>query len=224
MLTKLKNKIIVSCQSEEGEPLFGSDIMTRMAISSVNGGASGIRAQGVSDINAIKKAINLPIIGLIKKKYPDSSVYITPTKTEVDSLVSTKCEIIALDATLRPRPNGEKLSDLVDLVHAKSILAMGDCSTIEDAIEAEKIGFDIVSTTLSGYTEYSSERTTPDFDLLEEMVSKLNIPVFAEGHIWTVDDISRITKIGVYSIVIGSAITRPAIITKRFVDALSSSD
>ncbi|EHR33273.1 N-acetylmannosamine-6-phosphate 2-epimerase [Helcococcus kunzii] len=219
-LEKLKGKLIVSCQALPDEPLHSSFIMGRMAIAAKEGGASGIRAQSVEDILEIQKQVDLPIIGIIKKNYPDSEVFITPTKNEVEALLTTNCEIIALDATNRKRPNDEKIEDLVELIHSHGKLAMADCSTLEECLEAEKIGFDILSTTLFGYTNYSKNYDGPDFESTKKIVEMTNTPVIAEGKINTPEDLKKAYECGVYSAVVGSAITRPQLITKKFVDVL----
>ncbi|QUY65215.1 N-acetylmannosamine-6-phosphate 2-epimerase [Helcococcus kunzii] len=219
-LEKLKGKLIVSCQALTDEPLHSSFIMGRMAIAAKEGGASGIRAQSVEDILEIQKQVDLPIIGIIKKNYPDSEVFITPTKNEVEALLTTNCEIIALDATNRKRPNDEKIEDLVELIHSHGKLAMADCSTLEECLEAEKIGFDILSTTLFGYTNYSKNYDRPDFESTKKIVEMTNTPVIAEGKINTPEDLKKVYECGVYSAVVGSAITRPQLITKKFVDVL----
>ena len=221
MLEKLKNKLIVSCQARDGEPLKDPVIMAKMAASALIGGAGAIRAGGVADINAIKKMNDTIVIGLIKINYAGSEVYITPTTKEVLELLGTSCEIIALDATKRPRPNQEKLGDLIDLIHQKNRLAMADISTLEEAVEAEKNGADLVSTTLSGYTTYSKKIKGPDLSLLGRCVRSLKIPVIAEGRIRDLADLKRVLKRKPFAVVIGSAITRPQDITKRFVEGLS---
>ncbi|MGY3755023.1 N-acetylmannosamine-6-phosphate 2-epimerase [Helcococcus kunzii] len=219
-LEKLKGKLIVSCQALPDEPLHSSFIMGRMAIAAKEGGASGIRAQSVEDILEIQKQVDLPIIGIIKKNYPDSEVFITPTKKEVEALLTTNCEIIALDATNRKRPNDEKIKNLVELIHSHGKLAMADCSTLEECLEAEKIEFDILSTTLFGYTNYSKNYDGPDFESTKKIVEMTNTPVIAEGKINTPEDLKKAYECGVYSAVVGSAITRPQLITKKFVDVL----
>lgn len=220
MLEKLKNKLIVSCQARDGEPLKDPIIMAKMAASALIGGAGAIRAGGVADINAIKKMNDTIVIGLIKTNYPGSEVYITPTKKEVLELLGTSCEIIALDATKRPRPNQERLADLISLIHQKNRLAMADISTFEEAAEAEKLGADLVSTTLSGYTADSKKMEGPDLKLLGRCVHSLKIPVIAEGRIRDVADFKKVLKRKPFAVVIGSAITRPQDITKRFVECL----
>lgn len=220
MLDGVKGNLIVSCQALADEPLHSSFIMGRMAIAAKEGGAVAIRSQGVSDINEIKEVTKLPIIGIIKRNYEDSEIYITPTMKEVDELLGTGCEMIALDATKRKRPNNENVKDLVDAIHEKGKLAMADVSTFEEGIEAEKIGFDCISTTLSGYTPYSKQSNSVDFELLEELVKTVKIPVICEGRINTPEELKKAFDLGAYSAVVGGAITRPQQITKRFTDIL----
>ncbi len=223
MLDELKGNLIVSCQALEDEPLHSSFIMSRMAIAAKQGGAKGIRAQSVKDINAIMETCDLPVIGIVKRWYPDSDVFITPTRKEVYDLLSTKCEIIAVDATLRQRPNNEDLKALVDLIHEGHRYAMADCSTFEECVNAEALGFDIVSTTLCGYTPYSTQIDGPDFGLIKRIVAELKVPIIVEGKINTPQDLKDVFSIsGVFSAVVGGAITRPQQITARFVNALSS--
>lgn len=220
VLDKLKGKLIVSCQALEDEPLHSSFIMGRMALAAKEGGASAIRAQSYDDIVEIKKNVDLPIIGIVKRNYSDSEVYITPTRKEVEELLNSKCEIIALDATYRKRPNDEKIEDLVKLIHDNGVLAMADCSTVEECIQAEKIGFDIISTTLFGYTDYSRNFDGPDFESIDKILESTQTPLIAEGKINTPEDLRKVYECGVFSAVVGSAITRPQLITKKFVDVL----
>ena len=217
----LKGKLIVSCQALPDEPLHSDYIMGRMAYAAMEGGASGIRAQSVSQINEIMKTVDLPVIGIIKRNYDDSDIFITATKKEVEELLTTKCQIIALDATSRRRPNDEKCDHLVKTIHEAGRLAMADCSTYEECEAAAKMGFDIVSTTLCGYTPYSKDVDGPNFELLKKCVDNLDCYVIAEGKINTPEDLKKVYEYcGVFSAVVGSAITRPQLITKRFVKAL----
>lgn len=218
-LAQLKGNLIVSCQALETEPLHSSFIMSKMALAAKEGGAKGIRANSVADINAIKEEVDLPVIGIIKRDYPDSPVYITATKQEVAELLTTKAEIIALDGTKQVRPHNEQLADLVAQIHKGGRLAMADVSTLEEAIAAEKLGFDIVSTTLAGYTPYSKKTEEPDFDLLAAVVKNVKIPVIMEGHTYLPEHVTEALKIGAYSVVVGSIITRPQLITERYVKA-----
>lgn len=221
MLEKIKNGLIVSCQALEDEPLFSSFIMGKMAKAVEKAGAVGIRAQGVEDIIEIKSNTNLPIVGIIKRNYNDSEVYITPTKKEIDELLTTKCEMIALDATKRIRPNNEKLEDLIKYIKDNKTLVMADISDYDEGVRAENLGADCVSTTLCGYTEYTKKFNFINFDLIEKLVKNLKIPVIAEGRIETPEDLKKVYSLGVYSAVVGSAITRPQLIAKKFVDAIN---
>lgn len=219
---KVKDKLIVSCQALPEEPLHSSFIMGKMAYAAALGGASGIRANGVSDIKEIKKNVDLPIIGIIKEVYDNSDVYITPTMKEIDALVAEGVEIIALDATKRIRPDGKTISEIFPEIRRKykDQIFMADCSTFEEAEEAYRLGFDCLGTTLRGYTEYTKGEKIPDLELVEKLVESFDIPIIAEGGIWTMEDLQNVYKIGVYTAVVGSAITRPMEITKRFVNAI----
>ncbi|ATD54424.1 N-acetylmannosamine-6-phosphate 2-epimerase [Clostridium chauvoei] len=222
MIKKVKGKLIVSCQALKNEPLHSSFIMGRMAKAAKEGGASGIRAQGVKDILEIKEVTDLPVIGIIKRDYNDSEIYITPTKREVDELLITRCEMIALDVTKRKRPNNENVKDLIDYIHQHNVLVMADISTFEEAIEAEKLGVDCISTTLSGYTPYSRQLEGPDFKLIKDLSETLKIPVIGEGRINTPQDLLEAYKNGAYSCVVGGAITRPQQITKKFTKVIEN--
>lgn len=223
LLESLKGGLIVSCQALEDEPLHSSFIMSKMAYAAKLGGACGIRANGGQDIKAIKAEVNLPIIGLKKAIYNDSKVYITPTIKEVIEVYEAGADIIAIDATDRVRPNGKGLSEFVKEIKSllPSILLMGDISQEYEGRICEEIGFDMVSTTLSGYTEETKGKSLPDFQLMEELCNKLSIPVFAEGGISYPADLKKAIDIGVHGVVVGSAITRPMEITQRFVKALN---
>ena len=216
MLEKIKDELVISCQALPGEPLHSSFIMGRMALAAEEAGAKGIRAQGVEDIIEIKKVVDLPVIGIIKRDYDDSEIYITATKKEVEELLETGCEMIALDATDRPRPHGEETIDLVRLIQSKGILTMADISTLDEAILAERMGFDCVSTTLAGYTDYSVLVDGPNYDLITDILENTEIPVIAEGKIHTPKQLRKVMDLGVYSAVVGGAITRPQEIAARF--------
>lgn len=220
MLDLVRGKLIVSCQALENEPLHSSFVMGKMAMAAKEGGAVAIRAQGVEDIKEIKKETGLPVIGIIKRNYDDSEIYITPTKKEIDELLTTGCEMIALDCTNRKRPKDENLADLIKYIKENNVLVMADISTYEEAIEAERLGADCVSTTLVGYTPYSEKKAGPDFELIDRLVSDLKVPVIAEGKINTPKDLKEVYEHGVFSAVVGSAITRPQLITEKFVNAI----
>ncbi|MGN0521954.1 MAG: N-acetylmannosamine-6-phosphate 2-epimerase [Eubacterium sp.] len=224
IMQKIKGGLIVSCQALEAEPLYDSYIMSKMAWAAYLGGAVGIRANTVVDIKAIKERVpELPVIGIIKQVYADSDVYITPTMKEVDALVEIGCEIIAVDATKRLRPSGVSFEQFFKEVRAKykNQLFMADTSCFEEGRLAEELGFDLIGTTMAGYTPYTKGTSLPDYNLMSRYVNELNTPVIAEGGIWAPDELKKAIDLGVHSAVIGTAITRPMDITKRFVDALN---
>jgi thiazole biosynthesis protein thiG len=219
-LENIKGKLIVSCQALEDEPLHSSFIMGRMAYAAYVGGAGGIRANTVEDIKEIKKNVSLPIIGIIKKVYDNCNVYITPTIKEVEALVNEGVQIIAIDATKRERPDKKDLKDFINEVKKKypNQLIMADISSVDEALYAEEIGFDMVGTTLVGYTEY-----TKNFKALEELekvIKTVKIPVIAEGNIDTPLKAKNALELGAFAVVVGGAITRPQQITKKFVDEM----
>lgn len=218
-------QLIVSCQALEDEPLHSSFIMGRMALAAKQGGAKGIRANTVEDIREIRKNVDLPIIGIIKRDYEDSEIYITPTMREIDELAEVEPEIIALDATFSKRPFGESLSDFYAKIRKKypDQLLMADCSTMDEIIFADKLGFDYIGTTLVGYTKQSRDIKieADDFEFISEALDKVNAKLIAEGNINTPQKLKRVMELGVYSTVVGSAITRPQLITKSFTSVLT---
>ena len=220
----LKGKLIVSCQALPEEPLHSSFIMGRMALAAKEGGASGIRANTKEDIKEIQSQIDLPIIGIVKRDYADSDIYITPTMKEIDELMEVKPEIIAMDATISKRPGNKTLDEFFHEVKEKypDQLWMADCSTVEEALHADELGFDFIGTTMVGYTKQSNgaKIEANDFEILREIVSKVNHKVIAEGNINTPEKARRVLKLGAYSVVVGSIITRPQLITKSFVEAI----
>ncbi len=225
-IESVHKKLIVSCQALPHEPLHSSYIMGRMAVAAKEGGAAGIRANTREDIAEIRKQVDLPVIGIVKRDYPNSSVFITPTMKEVEELVETGTEIIAVDATCRVRPEGKTLDEFYREVRAAwpEQLLMADCSTLEEALHADELGFDFIGTTLVGYTEESRELRIEDndFELIREILSRVSHRVIAEGNIDTPEKVRRVMDLGVYSVVVGSAITRPQLITRTFVKALEA--
>ncbi|MCA1040870.1 N-acetylmannosamine-6-phosphate 2-epimerase [Bacillus infantis] len=221
MLEVIKGGLVVSCQALEDEPLHGPEIMKRMADAAKRGGALGIRANGIEDIKAIKEYVDLPIIGIIKREYEGSNVYITPTLKEVEELAEAGVDLIAADATSRLRPGG---MDLIAFMQEAKVRFphqkwMADCATIEDCIRAEELGFDCVGTTMHGYTEETAGKKLyhNDFQFLKDVAAAVNVPVIAEGNILTPDMAGEVLRHGAHSVVVGGAITRPQQITERFV-------
>lgn len=223
-VNELKGNLIVSCQALEDEPLHSSFIMGRMARAAKLGGASGIRANTVEDIREIRNNVSLPIICIIKKVYADSEVYITPTMREIDSLMSIDPDIVAFDATDRIRPGHISLDDFYSQVRSKypDQLFMADCSTVEEAIHADRLGFDFIGTTLVGYTPYSANNRieADNFRIIREILNQVEHPVIAEGHIDLPEKAAKVLELGCFSVVVGGAITRPMLITERYAEAI----
>jgi len=221
VLDKIEGKLVVSCQALEDEPLHGADIMAKMARAAKIGGAAGIRANGPEDIRAIQEEVELPLIGIEKNMDYDAEVYITPTMREVTRVVRAGADIVAVDATKCSRPSGQSLREFIDEIKSSfDIPVMGDISVLKEGIQAEQAGFDLVGTTLSGYTEYSPDKAGPDFELLEELLNELSIPVLMEGRVSCPEQVGRAVNMGAHAVVVGSAITRPRKITARFVEGL----
>lgn len=222
ILEQIRGKLIVSCQALPDEPLHSSFIMSRMAYAAATSGAGGIRANSVADIHEIRKTVDLPIIGIIKQDYPDSPVYITPTMKEVDALMKEGVDIMAVDATDRIRPSGITLDNFYHQIRAvyPDQLLMADCSTLQECIHASQLGFDLIGTTMNGYTEASIKEAVLPLQLMQKVVQQLETPLIAEGHLDTPELAAEAMKLGAWAVVVGSAITRPQVITKRFVDAL----
>jgi N-acylglucosamine-6-phosphate 2-epimerase len=221
-LRRLHGGLVVSCQAREDNPLHGPAFMAAMALAAVRGGAAGIRADGESDIAAIRAAVGagVPIMGIFKVKQADGTVFITPSAESAGKIVAAGAQLVALDGTLRARPGGDSLRDVVEAVHAAGGAALADVGTLEHARFAVECGVDAVGTTLSGYTPDSPTQEGPDFVLLERLVAESPVPVFAEGRIWTREEARRALEIVASFAVVGTAITNPMAMTARFVEAM----
>ncbi len=224
---KLKNKVIISAQASAGEPIYEDRCLTSIIKSVISGGAGGLRLAGAESIRETRKLYDIPVIGITKPDpLPENwreTVYITPTFRDAKEISEAGTDIIAIDGTGRHRPE-ENLPVLISRIKTELYKpVMADISTLEEGINCAKYGVDIVSTTLSGYTSYTSDKNNgqPDFMLLEKLVNTLNIHVILEGRIWTPEHVRQAFKIGAFAVVIGSAVTRPQVITRRFADAVS---
>lgn len=226
VLDILKGNLIVSCQALEHEPLYNPDfsLMPYMAKAALQAGAKGIRANSARDVKAIKDLFpEVPLIGLVKRDYEGGEQYITVTMREVDELVEAGADIVALDATLRPRFDGITINDFIHQIKEKypHLLLMADISTFEEGVNAEKAGVDLVGTTMNGYTSYTeSGDKSPNFELVRLLSETLTIPVVAEGRIHEPSQAKRMFEEGAYTVVVGGAITRPLEIATRFVQAI----
>ena len=220
-VTQVRGHLIVSCQALAHEPLHGAEIMARMALAAVEGGAAAIRANSPVDIAAIRKSVTLPIIGLYKDDIPGYPVYITPTLRHVLAVAEAGADIIAIDATARARPEPGTLADFIGRIHMQAGLpVLADISTVAEGMAAVEAGADLVSTTMSGYTDDSPAQREPDLELVANLSRAISVPVLAEGRYRTPQQASNALAVGALAVVVGGAITRPQEITKYFVEEL----
>ena len=219
-LERLRGRLIVSCQANPDSPLRDTYIITRLALAAIKGGADALRIQSFDDVQAVRAVTELPIIGLTKTDREDTDVYITPTSAEAVRLAELGADIVALDATLRPRP--EPLREMFAAVHAAGAQVMADISTLEEAQAAYDLGADIVGTTLAGYTPHSRQLCGPDWELLAELKAA-GLPFIAEGRLNSPAEAKKALELGAYAVVVGSAITRPDVITSWFREAVHGS-
>ena len=208
----------MSCQALPDEPLHGSNLMVAMARAAQAGGAKGIRANGPDDIAAIRQAVDLPVIGIFKQFHPQVEVYITPTFDSAQAVVKAGADIVALDATPRLRPDHVEVPALIGRIKAElGVPVLADISTLEEGIAAVKMGADLIATTLVGHTPYTAHQKEFDREFIRFLAQSIDAPVIAEGGIWSPEEALGALEAGAFAVVVGSAITRPQLITKRFV-------
>lgn len=223
ILSRLEKKVIISCQASSGEPLRENNHLIAVIKSVINGGASGLRLAGAEDIKKTREFTDLPIIGITKpdplpENWKDIA-YITPTLEDAREIAKAGADIIAVDGTSRPRPK-ENLAEILEKIKTElNCISMADISTLEEGLMCRLLKADIISTTLSGYTTHTLDRDNgePDFELLKNLVKELDCPIILEGRIWTPEQVKKAFDLGAFAVVIGSAITRPQLITKRFI-------
>ena len=221
VLDRLRNGLIVSCQAAPGSPLANRGLMSYMAEAAEAGGAVAIRAEGLQDISKIKKAVSIPIVGLIKLKSDDTPVIITPLLEHVYQLLEAGADLIAVDATLRKRVDGTLGNDFVAQSKTVGAQVVADIDNLESAIAAEKSGAVAVFTTLSGYTN-GPVPEFPDLDLVKSCSSHCDVPVIAEGRFNSPELAKRAFDAGAWSVCVGSAITDPWASTRRFLKIINS--
>lgn len=226
ILKRIKNSIIISVQASYGEPFYEKSAIKAMMQACIDGGAKGLRVAGGRDIMIAKSITDLPVIGITKPSTmptnPEKEVYISPTLQDIETIIKAGADIIAFDATNRTRPDGKEIKDTIALIKKHNLISMADISTLQEGINAQKLGAEIISTTLSGYTEQSLKTNgpiySPDFDLLKGLSGNLSCPIILEGKIWEPSQVKKAFDLGAYAVVIGSAITRPKLIVERFID------
>lgn len=222
--TQWRRGLIVSCQAVPGDPFYGAEQMARMAKAAEMGGAVGLRINSVEDIVEVKRTVSIPVIGILKKRYENSFAYITPTIKEVEQVVEAGADIVCIDGTSSRKPDGKSTEEfLQDIKTRFSIPVMADVANVQEGISAWEAGADMIATTLAGYEEYlknpvynpADNFRAPDFEIVASLAAQVGIPVFAEGRYWTPEDVVKAMQLGAHSVVVGSAITRPQLITQR---------
>ncbi|MDZ7269463.1 MAG: putative N-acetylmannosamine-6-phosphate 2-epimerase [candidate division KSB1 bacterium] len=226
MFAALQHGLIVSCQAAGDEPLNRPEYLAALARCAEIGGAVAIRTEGLEKIRAIKAAVKLPVIGLIKGSFADGSVLITPDFADIAAMIDAGADIIALDATDRVRPNGWHGCDFLHAVKQRyRIPLLADVATHAEGVQAAAAGADAVATTLSGYTPATAQHASkeqPDYALIASLSRALSLPVIAEGRIWEAAQARQAMAAGAFAVCVGSAITRPQLITRRFVAAIQN--
>ena len=224
ILELTKGSIIVSCQALPHEPMYCEEmsLMPYFAKAAQQAGSKVIRTSSVRDVVEIKEKTGMPVIGLIKRNYEGFESYITPTMQEIDELVAADSDVIALDCTYMKRGDGKTINEFLAEIRAKypDIVLMADISTYEEAINAWKCGVNMVGTTMSGYTPHSPKTEGPNYELVEQLVRDLPIPVIAEGRVHYPDQAKKMLELGAHAVVVGGAITRPLEIAQRFYKAI----
>lgn len=217
ILEQLRHGLIASCQPVRGGPLDRPPLVAALAQATLAGGAVGLRIESLADLEATRAAVSVPVIGLVKREVPGSLVYITPELSDVQALAEQGADIVAFDATQRPRPVG--VGAMIEAIHAQGCLAMADISTLEEGLVAYQLGADFVGTTLSGYTDYSPKLAGPDLELVCEL-SRRGVRVISEGRIATPLQARQALEAGAFAVTVGTALTRLEWVTQGFVDAL----
>nr|WP_281352268.1 N-acetylmannosamine-6-phosphate 2-epimerase [Phytoactinopolyspora alkaliphila] len=218
-LATIEGGLIVSCQAPPDDPMSGPGVMAKMAATVVAAGARAVRVEGLDDLRAVRAAVDVPVVGLWK--VGNDGVYITPTVDHALAVAATGAEIVALDATARPRPDGRSLAETVAAVHEKTpALVMADISSYDEGVAAVEAGADVIATTLAGYTMHDAVPDGPDLALLTALARDLPVPVVCEGRISTPRAAGAARRAGAFAVVVGTAITRPHVIAAGFVEAV----
>jgi N-acylglucosamine-6-phosphate 2-epimerase len=217
---RVRDRLIVSCQAPPGSPLRDPAAMALMARAAVAGGAGGIRACGAADIAAIRAQVDVPIIGITKRAIPGSDVLITPSFEDAVEVVEAGADIVALDATGRPRADGSTAATLIArVVRELGVAVMADVDSVLAGRHAASAGASLVATTLAGYT-HGAVPASPDIALVRRLVAAVEVPVVAEGRYATVSQVAAAFRAGAFAVVIGTAITDPMTLTRRLSTAV----
>ena len=219
VLQTLFRKLVVSCQAREGEPFRDPESQAKFAVSAVDGGAAGIRAHGADDVRAIRRVVSVPIIGIRKIMQDDGRVLITPTLESARELVEAGAEMIAMDVTSRGQRKGA--IERIQRIKAElNVPILADIATLDEAMAAADAGADAVLSTMRGYTDDTADIQSFDFEFVGDLARRSPVPVLAEGRIHTPEQARAALDVGAYAVIVGSAITRPVTIARRFVCAI----
>jgi len=219
---RLRHKLIVSCQALPGSPLRDPAMIAALARCAVLGGAAGLRIDGPADVAAVRRVVDVPVIGLYKLR--GRTAYITPTFAEARALADAGADLIAVQATQERDADeaADPLPALIGRIHAECGLpVMADVSTLDEGRAAAANGADLVATTMAGYTPRSDETAGPDLDLVRALAREVAVPVVAEGRITNPEEAVAALRAGAWAVVVGRAITMPEAITERFVHAIA---
>lgn len=224
VIEAIRGRLVVSCQAYPGEPMLDPRTMSQVAQSAVIGGAVAIRAKGLDDLRALRAAVDVPIIGLVK--VGKEGVFITPTLADCVEVAEIGCEVVAIDGTRRPRPDGLSLAETIARLKERfpEVLVMADCGSAADAVAAQEAGADLIGTTLVGYSGERPKTDGPDWEAVDEMLAVADRPLIVEGRLHTPADAAEAMRRGAWSVVVGTAITHPATITRWFSDAVAAAE
>lgn len=207
-LELLQGGLIVSCQAPKDSPMHDPHVIAAMALTAQKRGAVAVRIESPAHIEAVRRLVSIPIIGLWKRTAPGSSVYITPTFEDAQTVVEAGADIVALDATERPRVDRVTIQELLPKIRKKlAVPVMADIATLTEGKLSANLGAELIGTTLYGYTESTQNFTPPGFDLLHTLATQLSAPVICEGGIATPEDVAKAYQLGAFSVVVGTAIT-----------------
>lgn len=220
VLDAIRGGLIVSVQARAGSALDDPHVLAAMARAAQDNGAAAVRIQGVRNLEAVRRRVTVPVIGIIKREYEGFEPYITPTLREVREILDAGAEIVAYDATARPRPGGAGLAEIVNAIHAGGALAMADCALPEDGVCAQAAGADIVATTLCGYTKETQGTALPALDLVRRF-RELDAFVICEGGIHAPASAAEALRAGADAVVVGTAITNTEWLTREYVASLA---
>ena len=223
LVERLRKGLVVSCQAPADSPLHDPHIIAAIAQAAVDRGAVAVRIDSPPHIQSVRHHVSVPIIGLWKRQFPDSEVYITPQYRQAQAVALAGADIIAIDATSRPRPGGITLPDLIARIRTdlqKPVMA--DIDTVENAIAAAEAGADFIGTTLYGYTAATQEHAPPGFEVLQELTQTLKHPIICEGGITSPAMARNALDLGAHCVVVGTAITGVDAQTRAFYTAISN--